>query len=87
MLAAGAFLMVLRGISRDRRLEAIRGEMVDDVALARLLKSKGYRVGFRFAPEFLHVRIYKSNRHAFWGMTKNVLVAIEGRSAWRRDLS
>jgi hypothetical protein len=49
------------------------------VALARLLKSHGYRVGFRFAPEFLHVRIYKGNRHAFWGMTKNVLVAIEGR--------
>jgi hypothetical protein len=49
------------------------------VGLARLVKSRGYRVGFRFAPEFLHVRIYKGNSHAFWAMTKNVLIAIEGR--------
>ena len=79
-LAAGAFLLVrappFRAIGG---FEAIRGEMVDDVALARLLKSKGYSVGFRFAPQFLHVRIYKDNWHAFWGMTKNVLVAIQGR--------
>ena len=79
-LAAGAFLLVKAPAFRAiGGFEPIRGEMVDDVALARLLKSKGYRVGFRFAPEFLHVRIYKDNRHAFWGMTKNVLVAIQGR--------
>jgi glycosyltransferase involved in cell wall biosynthesis len=79
-LAAGAFLMVRApAFQAIGGFEPIRGEMADDVALARLLKSKGYRVGFRFAPDLLHVRIYKSNRHAFWGMTKNVLIAIEGR--------
>ena len=79
-LAAGAFLMVHASAFRAiGGFEPIRGEMADDVALARLLKSKGYRVGFRFAPEFLHVRIYKGNRHAFWAMTKNVLIAIDGR--------
>ena len=79
-LGAGAFLLVRAPVFRAiGGFEPIRGEMADDVELARLVKSNGYRVGFRFAPEFLHVRIYKNNRHAFWGMTKNVLIAIEGR--------
>jgi GT2 family glycosyltransferase len=79
-LAAGAFLMVRAPVFRAiGGFEPIRGEMGDDVELARLLKAKGYRVGFRFAPEFLNVRIYKGNRHAFWAMTKNVLIAIQGR--------
>ncbi len=79
-LAAGAFLLVRAPVFRSTGgFEPIRGEMADDVGLARLLKSNGYRVGFRFAPEFLHVRIYKGNRHAFWAMTKNILIGIEGR--------
>jgi len=79
-LAAGAFLMVrARAFRAIGGFEPIRGEMADDVALARLLKSKGYKVGLRFAPEFLHVRIYKDNHHAFWGMTKNILIGIHGR--------
>jgi glycosyltransferase involved in cell wall biosynthesis len=79
-LGAGAFLLVRTSVFRAiGGFEPIRGEMADDVELARLVKSGGYRVGFRFAPEFLHVRIYKGNRHAFWAMTKNVLIAIQGR--------
>jgi glycosyl transferase family 21 len=79
-LGAGAFLMVRASVFRAiGGFESIRGEMGDDRALARLVKSKGYRVGLRFAPDFLHVRLYKGNRHAFWAMTKNVLIAIEGR--------
>jgi GT2 family glycosyltransferase len=79
-LAAGAFLLIRAPVFRAiGGFEPIRGEMGDDVGLARLVKSKGYRVGFRFAPEFLHVRIYKGNSHAFWAMTKNVLIAIHGR--------
>ncbi len=79
-LAAGAFLLIRTPVFRAiGGFEPIRGEMGDDVGLARLVKSRGYRVGFRFAPEFMHVRIYKGNSHAFWGMTKNVLIGIEGR--------
>ena len=43
------------------------------------MKRDGYRVGLRAAPELLHVRLYKGNRHAFWAMTKNILVGIHGR--------
>jgi hypothetical protein len=79
-LAAGAFLMV-----RSRVFHSLGGfgpikhEMLDDVAMAKLIKRNGYRVGFRAAPDLLSVRLYKSNRHAFWGMTKNVLEGLNGR--------
>jgi hypothetical protein len=79
-LAAGAFLMI-----RARVFHAIGGfqsithEMLDDVALARLVKRTGHRAGFRLAPQLLRVRLYKGNRHAFWGMTKNILEGLRGR--------
>jgi glycosyltransferase involved in cell wall biosynthesis len=79
-IAAGAFIMVRSEAFRVvGGFEAIRCEVFDDVALARLLKRRGYRVGLRAAPRLLQVRMYKGNRHAFWGMTKNVLSGLGGR--------
>jgi len=79
-LAAGAFLMVRRRVLVALGgFEPIKHEMLDDVALAKLVKRNGYRVGFHAAPHLLTVRLYKSNRHAFWGMTKNVLEGVSGR--------
>jgi glycosyltransferase involved in cell wall biosynthesis len=79
-LAAGAFVMVNRRVFHTLGgFETIKHEMLDDVALAKLFKRNGHRVGFRLAPEFLSVRLYKSNHHAFWGMTKNVLEGLGGR--------
>ena len=67
-LAAGAFMMVRAEAFRALGgFEPIRGEMLDDVALARLLKRNDYRVGFRAAPRLLSVRLFKGNHHAFWG--------------------
>ena len=53
--------------------------MVDDVALAKLFKRNGRRAGLHAAPDLLWVRLYKGNHHAFWGMTKNILVGLGGR--------
>ncbi len=79
-LAAGAFLMVnARVFHALGGFETIKHEMLDDVALAKLFKRNGRRVGFRLAPDFLSVRLYKSNHHAFWGMTKNILEGLGGR--------
>jgi hypothetical protein len=79
-LAAGAFLMVRSRVFRALGgFERIKHEMLDDVGLARLVKRNGYRVGFCIAPELLSVRLYKDNRHAFWGTTKNVLTGLNGR--------
>jgi glycosyltransferase involved in cell wall biosynthesis len=79
-LAAGAFLMVnSRVFHALGGFETIKHEMLDDVALAKLFKRNGHRVGLRLAPEFLTVRLYKGNHHAFWGMTKNILEGLNGR--------
>ncbi len=79
-LAAGAFMMVRTSVFQAvGGFTRIRGEMLDDVALAKLIKLNGYRTGFHAAPELLQVRLYKGNSHAFWGMTKNVLQGMGGR--------
>ncbi len=79
-LAAGAFLLIRAAtLKAIGGFEPLKGAMLDDVELARLCKRNGRRVGLYIAPELLSVRLYKDNRHAFWGMTKNVLVALNGR--------
>lgn len=79
-LAAGAFMLVRAEVFRTvGGFASIRNEMFDDVSLARLIKRQGYRVGFRACPQLLQVRLFKGNRHAFWGMTKNILEILGGR--------
>lgn len=78
-LAAGAFLLVRRGaFEAVGGFEPAKDAMADDVALARILKQKGFRIGLRFAPELLAVSLFKTNKEAFWSPTKNILIAIEG---------
>jgi glycosyltransferase involved in cell wall biosynthesis len=79
-MGAGAFLLVrTRAFYAAGGFEPIKHEIGDDVALARLLKRSGCRTAFHGAPEWLSVRLYKGNHHAFWGMTKNILIGLEGR--------
>ena len=67
------------GLPRVGGFESIKHEMLDDVALAKLFERHRHRVGLRAAPDLLSVRLYKGNRHAFWGMTKNILEGLNGR--------
>jgi len=62
-------------------MSEVRGEMFDDVGLARLLKRHGKRVVFRLSPQLLQVQAFKTNRQAFWGTTKNVMMIGNGRPA------
>jgi glycosyltransferase involved in cell wall biosynthesis len=79
-LAAGAFMMVRTSVFQAvGGFNGIRGAILDDVALARLIKRNGYRVGFHAAPRLIQVRLHKGNLHAFWGMTKNILEGLRGR--------
>jgi hypothetical protein len=80
-LGAGALLLVRSDVFRAAGgFEPIKHAMTDDVALARLIKARGSgRVAFHGAPELLHVRLFKGNAHAFWGMTKNILIGLHGR--------
>jgi chlorobactene glucosyltransferase len=85
-MGAGAFLLLrseaLRAVGG---FEPIKHAMADDVALARLLKRRHFRTAFHGAPEWLHVRLYKGNHHAYWGATKNILILLEGR-LWQAPL-
>lgn len=77
--ASGALMLIKAQVFRDiGGFEGVKGEMADDIGLARLLKASHYRVGFRLAPECLRVRLFKNSRDAFWGTTKNILLAVEG---------
>jgi hypothetical protein len=78
-VASGALMLINAAVFRDiGGFQAVKGEMLDDVGLARQLKKQDYRVGYRLAPECLRVRLFKTNLDAFWGTTKNILVAVEG---------
>ena len=77
--ASGALMLIKTSVFQYiGGFQSIKGEMFDDIGLARLLKSKDYRVGYRLAPDCLRVRLFKSNLDAFWGTTKNILGAVEG---------
>jgi chlorobactene glucosyltransferase len=79
-LAAGALLLVRPEVFRAAGgCQALRAELFDDVAMARLVKKHGGRVGFHAAPDLLQVRLFKGNRDAFWGTTKNILAGLRGR--------
>ena len=78
-IATGALMLITTQVFRDiGGFEGVKGEMLDDVGLARLLKTQNYRVGYRLAPDCLQVRLFKNSRDAFWGTTKNILMAVEG---------
>ena len=78
--AAGAFMLMRRSVfDQIGGLDSIRAEMADDVALARRIKSRGFRCDFRFAPDLLRVSMFKDNLDAFLGPTKNILMAVEGQ--------
>jgi len=62
-------------------IETVKSAILDDKELARVVKRKGYRVGYHLAPEMMRVRMFKSNRHAFWGPTKNA-IAITFSHPW-----
>jgi chlorobactene glucosyltransferase len=79
-VASGALMLIKAQVFRDLGgFDGVKDQMADDIGLARLLKTRHYRVGYRLAPDCLQVRLFKNNRDAFWGTTKNILLAVEGR--------
>ena len=76
--ATGAFILMKREVFLGiGGFDLVKTEMLDDVMLARLVKSRGYRVRYRLATRLLQVRLFKGNREAFWGLTKNVLATFD----------
>ena len=77
-LASGALMLVKKEVFHAvGGFQALKHEMADDVSFARLLKRRRYRTSYRLAPDCLRVRLFKDARQAFWGTTKNILMAVE----------
>jgi chlorobactene glucosyltransferase len=72
--AAGAFMLIKADVLQHiGGIESVKRAIVDDAELARVVKRSGHRVGYYLAPNLMHVRLFKGNRHAFWGPTKNAI--------------
>jgi glycosyltransferase involved in cell wall biosynthesis len=85
--ANGQFLLV----DRETYFEAgghraIAREVLEDVALARAVKGAGRPIRFRYAPEALATRMYRSTPEMIEGWTKNLAVLFPRPvylAAWR----
>jgi chlorobactene glucosyltransferase len=54
--------------------EAVRGEVVEDLALAQLVVRKGMKLSVRMAEDALATRMYRSLSHLMEGWSKNLVV-------------
>ena len=78
--ANGQYLLVRRSVYNEvGGFEAVRGEILDDVALARLVKRRGGRLVFQPGAEWVRTRMYTSFRDMWQGWSKN-LYLLYGRS-------
>jgi hypothetical protein len=79
-LANGQYILVSR-VAYDALggHEALRGEIVEDVAFARRLKNDGrFRLGLVDGSAFVRVRMYRSLGELWNGFTKNMYLGARG---------
>ncbi|MGB5951584.1 MAG: glycosyltransferase family 2 protein [Ornithinimicrobium sp.] len=58
--------------------EAVRSEIVDDVAMARRTRSIGMRLGLALGGDLLHVRMYHSYRDIVGGLSRGLMPMANG---------
>lgn len=81
-VANGQFLLLRRAaLASCGGYEAIAGEPLDDVALARRLAAGGSRIGFLRAGPLLSVRMYRGARATFHGWRRNLALVFGARPA------
>lgn len=85
--ANGQFLLVQRDayflVGGHREL---KGTVLEDVALARKIKDEGKTIRFRYAPDALSTRMYRSTAEMIEGWTKNLALLFPRPvylAAWR----
>jgi glycosyltransferase involved in cell wall biosynthesis len=67
---------------------AVAGDLLEDVALATLVKRSGRKLQFRFGGDAVRTRMYRSNTQMREGWTKNLVLLFPSarKLAWRRSL-
>ena len=83
--ANGQFLLVEReayfAVGGHR---VVGQEILEDVALARKIKRARHAIRFRYAPDALAARMYRTLPEMVEGWTKNLALLFPGRCGWRR---
>jgi glycosyltransferase involved in cell wall biosynthesis len=87
--ANGQFLLVLRDVyEKTGGHTAVRGEILEDVALARRVKMAGYSIYFTAPLGTVRTRMYRSFAAMWQGWTKNLYPLIGGtRASMVREVS
>lgn len=84
-IANGQFILIRRsvydGLGGYARPE-MRGTVVDDRDLARLVKQSGFRLRFEDGRDLLHVQMYRGVRETWRGWRKNVYLGSRGGLAF-----
>ncbi|HEX9799791.1 MAG TPA: glycosyltransferase family 2 protein [Thermoanaerobaculia bacterium] len=79
-VANGQFFLLRRAaLERAGGFDAVAGEPLDDVALARRLAAHGFRVGFWRGRDALTVRMYEGLRGSFLGWRRNLALILGDR--------
>lgn len=68
----GFFLIRRRAMERIGGYRAVRGEVVEDLRTAELLKNSGARLRVEYAPDLARTRMQPSFREIWEGFTKNL---------------
>jgi hypothetical protein len=77
----GFFLMRRTAHDAAGGYEAIRGEVIDDVATARALKGTGARLRVEAGPELLYTPMYETLGELWYGFSKNAFAGAD-HSVW-----
>ena len=81
-LVAGGFLLAKRTSYESLGgHEAVRGQVIEDIALGKTAKSKGFRIFTVSTQNLYSARMYEGWRDAYRGLKKNAYAGIDYRSA------
>ena len=72
-LANGQFILFKQGVYEAMNgHSAVRNEIMDDIALAKVVKQSGYRLYWMFGDELIRTRMYQSFSDIWEGFSKNL---------------
>ncbi|HEX2974244.1 MAG TPA: glycosyltransferase [Tepidisphaeraceae bacterium] len=82
-LAAGGFILIRRDVyERVGGHASVKSEMIEDLGLARVLKSAGVRMQTLFTCDLLHTRMYNGLADLWEGLSKNAFAGLN-YSLWK----
>lgn len=75
--AHGAYMLIKRSAYESvGGYEAVKDEMVDDIAMAREVKKAGYRMMLADMSKHAHIRMYHGTREVWEGFSKNMFAGL-----------